>query len=696
MTVVHLPKSKHHTLTRDYSTTRRQYQPSPSTSSVSIASSSGASTYKQYHNNVGTNAESYQMQHNQQIRSYDLSLYGGQILVSDTLYFEVPQSINDNDIVTLLTSCRPILIQRNRHHNHVATGWIRFASKEQADRAYTLYDGLVFKNSHRLQLYITPDGVKDQVPNAPIFQINHLPLSMTNDGLYNQFRPFGPIRLCKIIVEKDSSFNGTALLQYFNQQDADCALMNMGDKYIDGSSISIFSLVSNKPNLTSSPTIKANQKPKKSDSVSISTQNSVVDFTNLYIKNLDLAAKSADLYNVFRVFGHIISARVMKNPRTKQSRGYGFVSFTCPEDARAALEQFNGNYILSKPVVIAFHEPKRLATTPPTPSPSPVHPSPASSTPSAKTILTPPTTHYHPQKVGLSTPSHPANTYPKTINYHQYQNQHQHQQHRQAIVPTVTMKTAAAMTSPATTSSSSSYSSFNKDHSRPSSNDPSVVQRNRVRAAIIQAIGKDKDMANLDLWVEHIMSLRSTSRALCLFNSSYLLTKLDEIKVSHHHQRPVNPVSPYCCQPHPQKHHDNHHSCTTHTPKTPNLIQYDESHSHASSSATSGVMTTSTTDIVHMHDSSKQEQHHSMARFVESMKGLSLLQQKQQLGDFLFPHVKATGTKQASKVTIHLLDTQPLDQLAYSMSSMALLKPLVDKAFFTLTQQQSFIKAVMK
>lgn len=96
-----------------------------------------------------------------------------------------------------------------------------------ADRAYTLYDGLVFKNSHRLQLYITPDGVKDQVPNAPIFQINHLPLSMTNDGLYNQFRPFGPIRLCKIIVEKDSSFNGTALLQYFNQQDADCALMNM-------------------------------------------------------------------------------------------------------------------------------------------------------------------------------------------------------------------------------------------------------------------------------------------------------------------------------------------------------------------------------------------------------------------------------------------------------------------------------------
>ncbi|KAI8334633.1 hypothetical protein BC941DRAFT_431728 [Chlamydoabsidia padenii] len=96
-----------------------------------------------------------------------------------------------------------------------------------ADRAYTLFDGLVFKNTHRFQLYMTPDGIKDQVPNAPIFQINHLPLSMTNEGLYNLFRPFGPIRLCKIIMEKDASFNGTALLQYFDQQHAENAKKTM-------------------------------------------------------------------------------------------------------------------------------------------------------------------------------------------------------------------------------------------------------------------------------------------------------------------------------------------------------------------------------------------------------------------------------------------------------------------------------------
>lgn len=92
-----------------------------------------------------------------------------------------------------------------------------------ADRAYTLFDGLVLQKSHRFQLSITPHGNKDPVPNAPIFQINHLPSSITNEGLYSLFRPFGPIRLCKIIVEKDASFNGTALLQYFEHRHAENA-----------------------------------------------------------------------------------------------------------------------------------------------------------------------------------------------------------------------------------------------------------------------------------------------------------------------------------------------------------------------------------------------------------------------------------------------------------------------------------------
>ncbi|SAM07913.1 hypothetical protein [Absidia glauca] len=663
--IVHLPTSKATTVI-----TSSQTQPLSSTLSsattLSMASSKAtlpSTPSEQYHSrnnrHGGTNAEKHQMHHSHTARSScEVSLSGQHYLVSDTLYFQVPLSIQDGDILKLLASCRPLLIQRNDYQEHVATGSIRFVNKEQADRAYTLFDGLVLRNSHRFQLYITPHGNKDPVPNAPIFQINHLPSSITNEGLYSIFRPFGPIRLCKIIMEKDASFNGTALLQYFDQRHAEGAKNIMDGKCLEGGKgkhISIFSLVSNKLSHQSnpSPTVSSQKPP-----MNLELNPAVVDYTNLYIKNLDLAAKSADLYNAFRGFGHIISARVMKNPRTKQSRGYGFVSFTRPDDAQAALDQFNGCYILGKPVVIAYHEPKRHTNS--------VIPSPIS-----------PTSYQKPPMTGEPSPSPLGNnfTISSQIDQRYYQAFHAAATELTTLSPT-RLKTHIAPQAPKSSSlpllvssslSSSSTSSVTKSGPHGYTDRPQS-QRGRVRAAILKVISNpdDKDMDQLDHWVDHVMSLRSTTRALCLFNPAYLVARLDDPALM---KKTTSPV----------------------TPKTPNLIQPTDHLSHASSSTTA-----SSSAVVTTTDLGDQQRYYSVALFVESIKGLSLLQQKQHLGDLLFPRVKATGTKQASKVTIHLLDTQPLEHLAFSMHSIHLLKPLVDKAFITLTRQQSFIKAVIQ
>lgn len=74
--------------------------------------------------------------------------------------------------------------------------------------------------------------------------------------------------------------------------------------------------------------------------------------------------KSADLFNHFRKFGRIISARVMKNTQTKQSKGFGFVSFSKADEALQAKQEMNNVHILSKPIVVAFHEPKKSREPP--------------------------------------------------------------------------------------------------------------------------------------------------------------------------------------------------------------------------------------------------------------------------------------------------------------------------------------------
>ncbi|KAF7731221.1 hypothetical protein EC973_000637 [Apophysomyces ossiformis] len=84
-----------------------------------------------------------------------------------------------------------------------------------------------------------------------------------------------------------------------------------------------------------------------------------VDYMNLYIKNLDPTITNAHLSTLFRKFGRIVSARVMHNPATGQSKGYGFVSFAKPEEAAAALHGMCGQIIAGKPLIVAYHEPKK-------------------------------------------------------------------------------------------------------------------------------------------------------------------------------------------------------------------------------------------------------------------------------------------------------------------------------------------------
>lgn len=98
----------------------------------------------------------------------------------------------------------------------------------------------------------------------------------------------------------------------------------------------------------------------------VESQAANVDYSNLYIKNLDLNIKSSDLFNLFRKFGRIISARVMNNAQTGISKGFGFVSFSKPEEAYIALQDMNGKLVLSKQIIVAYHEPKKPRSDRPT------------------------------------------------------------------------------------------------------------------------------------------------------------------------------------------------------------------------------------------------------------------------------------------------------------------------------------------
>ncbi|KAL3657773.1 Splicing factor 3B subunit 4 [Phytophthora oleae] len=76
---------------------------------------------------------------------------------------------------------------------------------------------------------------------------------------------------------------------------------------------------------------------------------------NLFLGNLDTEVDEKLLYDTFSAFGGIIETpKIMRDPDTKASRGFGFVSFDSFEAADLAIECMHGQYLCNRQVVVQY------------------------------------------------------------------------------------------------------------------------------------------------------------------------------------------------------------------------------------------------------------------------------------------------------------------------------------------------------
>jgi polyadenylate-binding protein len=71
------------------------------------------------------------------------------------------------------------------------------------------------------------------------------------------------------------------------------------------------------------------------------------EFTNLFVKNIADSVSEEDLEKKFSEFGKITSRKISTDEKddSNKSKGFGFVAFEDPEDARKAVEALNGQKI---------------------------------------------------------------------------------------------------------------------------------------------------------------------------------------------------------------------------------------------------------------------------------------------------------------------------------------------------------------
>lgn len=79
----------------------------------------------------------------------------------------------------------------------------------------------------------------------------------------------------------------------------------------------------------------------------------------IYVGNLAYAVENEDLTQYFSPMGEVLSARVVKDPATGRSKGFGFVEMANDEEADKAIAELNGTMLMNRPVVVSEAKPQR-------------------------------------------------------------------------------------------------------------------------------------------------------------------------------------------------------------------------------------------------------------------------------------------------------------------------------------------------
>jgi RNA recognition motif-containing protein len=80
--------------------------------------------------------------------------------------------------------------------------------------------------------------------------------------------------------------------------------------------------------------------------------------SKLYVGGLPYAATETQLTTLFAAHGTVASARVIADKFTGQSRGFGFVEMSTPEEAQAAITALNGSQMDGRPLTVNEAKPQ--------------------------------------------------------------------------------------------------------------------------------------------------------------------------------------------------------------------------------------------------------------------------------------------------------------------------------------------------